>query len=74
MSYSFPLPRPELLTYLQSHSVWHHAVQDIAEDNEIIGMLHKYEVYNLYENKLRVAAYNAMKKDRGYIGFINLND
>ncbi len=42
--------------------------------NEIIGMLHKYEVYNLYEEKLRIAAYNAMKKDRGYIGFINLND
>jgi len=39
--------------------------------NEIIGMLHVFEVYNIYEDKLRVAAFNAMKKEVGYIGQIN---
>jgi len=37
--------------------------------NEIIGMLHEFEVYDRYEKKLRLAAYNAMKKEVGYIGF-----
>ena len=36
--------------------------------NEIIGMLYEFEVYDIYENKLRVAAFNAMKKEVGYIG------
>ena len=35
--------------------------------NEIIGMLNKFQVYELYEKKLRIAAYNAMKKEIGYI-------
>ncbi len=35
--------------------------------NEIIGMLDKFQVYELYEKKLRIAAYNAMKKEIGYI-------
>ena len=39
--------------------------------NEIIGMLHEFEVYDIYENKLRIAAFNAMKKKVGYIGQIN---
>ena len=39
--------------------------------NEIIGMLHEFEVYDMYEEKLRLAAYNAMKKEVGYIGFEN---
>ena len=39
--------------------------------NEIIGMLYEFEVYELYEKKLRVAAYNAMKKEVGYIGYTN---
>jgi HEAT repeat protein len=39
--------------------------------NEIIGMLHEFEVYDIYEDKLRVAAFNAMKKEVGYIGQIN---
>jgi len=39
--------------------------------NEIIGMLHEFEVYNIYEDKLRVAAFNAMKKEVGYSGQIN---
>ncbi len=39
--------------------------------NEIIGMLHEFEVYDMYEKKLRLAAYNAMKKEVGYIGFEN---
>ena len=39
--------------------------------NEIIGMLHEFEVYDIYEKKLRIAAFNAMKKEVGYIGKIN---
>ena len=39
--------------------------------NEIIGMLYEFEVYELYEKKLRVAAYNAMKKEVGYIEYTN---
>ena len=35
--------------------------------NEIVGMLHEFQVFNIYEDKLRVAAYNAMRKDSGYI-------
>ena len=34
-------------------------------------MLHEFEVYDMYEKKLRLAAYNAMKKEVGYIGFEN---
>jgi len=39
--------------------------------NEIVGMLHEFEVYDIYEKKLRLAAYNAMKKEANYIGFEN---
>jgi len=35
--------------------------------NEIIDMLNQFQVYELYEKKLRIAAYNAMKKEIGYI-------
>ena len=34
-------------------------------------MLHEFEVYDMYEEKLRLAAYNAMKKEMEYIGFTN---
>ena len=36
--------------------------------NEIIGMLYEFGVYDNYRNKLRMAAYNAMKKEAGFIG------
>ena len=36
--------------------------------NEIIGMLYEFGVYDNYRNKLRIAAYNAMKKEAGFIG------
>ena len=39
--------------------------------NEIIGMLQEHGVYDNYQNKLRVAAFNAMKKDMGLIGMMN---
>ena len=39
--------------------------------NEILGMLHEFEVYDMYENKLRLAAYNAMKTEAHHIGFEN---
>ena len=39
--------------------------------NEIVGMLHEYGVYNNYQDKLRMAAYNAMKKEAGFVGFEN---
>ncbi len=39
--------------------------------NEIVGMLHEFEVYDMYEKKLRLAAYYAMKKEVGYIDFEN---
>jgi hypothetical protein len=39
--------------------------------NEIVGMLHEFGVFEMYEDKLRIAAYNAMKKEVGYIGFEN---
>jgi len=39
--------------------------------NEIVGMLHELDIYDSYEKKLRVAAYNAMKKGIGYDGLEN---
>ena len=36
--------------------------------NEIIGMLYEFDVYDNYRDKLRMAAYNAMKKEAGFIG------
>ena len=36
--------------------------------NEIIGMLYEFGVYDNYQDKLRMAAYNAMKKEAGFIG------
>ena len=36
--------------------------------NEIIGMLYEFGVYDNYRDKLRMAAYNAMKKEAGFIG------
>ena len=30
--------------------------------NEIVDMLNEFEVYGLYQEKLRIAAFNAMKK------------
>jgi len=39
--------------------------------NEIVGMLHEFDVYDIYEDKLRLAAYNAMKKEMGLIGIDN---
>jgi len=36
--------------------------------NEIIDMLYEFGVYDNYRDKLRIAAYNAMKKETGFIG------
>ena len=36
-----------------------------------IRVLIDYDDYDIYENKLRIAAYNAMKKDVGYIRYTN---
>ena len=36
--------------------------------NEIIGMLYDFGVYDNYRDKLRMAAYHAMKKEAGFIG------
>ena len=37
--------------------------------NEIIGMLHESGMYEKYEDKLRIAAYNAMRKEAEFIEF-----
>ncbi len=39
--------------------------------NEIVGMLHEFGVYDNYQDKLRMAAFKAMKKETGFIGFAN---
>ena len=39
--------------------------------NEILGMLHDFGVYDNYQDKLRMAAFKAMKKEAGFIGFAN---
>ena len=39
--------------------------------NEIVGMLHEFGVYDNYQDKLRMAAFKAMKKEAGFIGFTN---
>jgi len=39
--------------------------------NEIIGMLQAHGVYENYQDKLRMAAFKAMKKDVGLIGMTN---
>ncbi|MBC8256706.1 MAG: hypothetical protein H8E85_05285 [Candidatus Marinimicrobia bacterium] len=39
--------------------------------NEIIGMLHDFGVYDKFQDKLRMAAFRAMKKEAGIIGFAN---
>ena len=39
--------------------------------NEIISMMHEFDVYENYKDKLRMAAYNAMKKEVGFIEFEN---
>ena len=39
--------------------------------NEIVGMLHEFGVYDNYQDKLRMAAFKAMKKEAGFIGFAN---
>ena len=39
--------------------------------NEIVGMLHEFGVYDNYQDKLRMAAFRAMKKEAGFIGFAN---
>jgi hypothetical protein len=39
--------------------------------NEIVGMLHEFDVYNKYRDKLRMAAFKAMKKEAGFIDFSN---
>ena len=43
--------------------------QNYIYHNEIMEMLYQYEVYDLYQQKLRMAAFNAMKKDIGYIDY-----
>ena len=35
--------------------------------NEIIAMLHEFGMYDNYHDKLRIAAYNAMRKEAGFI-------
>ena len=37
--------------------------------NEIIGMLHEFGMYENYQDKLRIAAYNAMRKEAGLFEF-----
>ena len=37
--------------------------------NEIIAMLHEFGMYDNYHDKLRIAAYNAMRKEAGFIEF-----
>ena len=37
--------------------------------NEIIEMLHEFGIYENYQDKLRIAAYNAMRKEAGFIDF-----
>jgi len=37
--------------------------------NEIISMLHEFGMYENYQDKLRIAAYNAMRKEAGFIEF-----
>ena len=37
--------------------------------NEIISMLHEFGMYDNYQDKLRIAAYNAMRKEVGFIEF-----
>ena len=39
--------------------------------NEIVGMLHEFGVYDNYQDKLRMAAFKAMKKEAGFIGLAN---
>jgi len=39
--------------------------------NEIVGMLHDFDVYDNYRDKLRMAAFRAMKKEAGFIEFAN---
>jgi len=39
--------------------------------NEILRMLHDFGVYDNYRDKLRMAAFKAMKKEAGFIGFAN---
>jgi len=39
--------------------------------NEIVEMLHEYGVYDKYREKLRLAAFKAMRKEAGLIGFGN---
>tara|TARA_B100000408_G_scaffold56097_1_gene42849 strand:+ start:1070 stop:2197 length:1128 start_codon:yes stop_codon:yes gene_type:complete len=39
--------------------------------NEIVEMLHEFGVYDNYQDKLRMAAFKAMKKEAGFIGFAN---
>ena len=39
--------------------------------NEIVRMLHEFGVYDNYQDKLRMAAFKAMKKEAGFIGFAN---
>ena len=37
--------------------------------NEIIGMLYEFGIYENYQDKLRIAAYNAMRKESGFTEF-----
>ena len=37
--------------------------------NEIIAMLHEFGMYDNYHDKLRIAAYNAMRKETGFNEF-----
>ena len=39
--------------------------------NEIFEMLHEFGVYDEYRDKLRMAAFKAMRKEAGFIGFGN---
>ena len=39
--------------------------------NEIVKMLHEFGVYDKYRDKLRMAAFKAMRKEAGFIGFGN---
>ena len=43
--------------------------ENYAYYNEIVEMLHEFGVYDKYRDKLRIAAFKAMRKEAGFIGF-----
>ncbi len=48
-----------------------HDPENYVYYNEIVEMLHEFGVYDKYRDKLRMAAFKAMRKEAGFIGFGN---